>query len=158
MPAAILRHAVDHGRRAGLLLDRVLVVALQQGVLLEIGVCAAGRVSAVEADRQSAQSPVRPTWPQVVMSAKPLLRVLEKMPSSCGKRQAVDRVVLVHVDGQAVQRHADPRRLEAMLLLEGVLFLGLHLARHRAELGGAPVKAGGAVAEPLPSTWILTFG
>ena len=54
-----------------------------------------------------------------------------------GQRQSLDRIVLVDVDGQAIQGDADPRRLEAVLLLEGVFLLGLHLARHRPKLGRA---------------------
>ena len=68
------------------------------------------------------------------MSAKPLLRVFEKMQSSCASVKPVNGIVLVDVDGQAVQGHVDPRRLEAVLRLEGVFLLGLHLPRHRPKL------------------------
>ena len=78
-----------------------------------------------------------PSWPQSVMSSPPRLRVLEKIESTCLKRETLDRVVLVGEHGQRVDRHLHLGRLVAVLLLEGVDFLGLHLAAHRAELRGA---------------------
>ena len=71
------------------------------------------------------------------MSVKAALVRLREDAVELGQRQSLDRIVLVDVDGQAIQGNADPRRLEAVLLLEGVFLLGLHLARHRSKLGRA---------------------
>ena len=71
------------------------------------------------------------------MSWRAALVRLREDAVDLGQRQPLDRIVLVDVDGQAIQGHADPRRLEAVLLLEGVFFLGLHRPRHRAKLGRA---------------------
>src|SRR6185503_18094855 len=142
---AVDRHALDHGRRAGLLLDRVLEVAVLERVLLEEAVGARRGVAPVQADRllspRAGEAELAPRRDLVTALAPGLreegVHLLE--------RQTPERVVLVDEDGERVDGRADRRRLVAVLLLERVDLRALHLARHRSELRGA-------VDEPLPST------
>ena len=69
-----------------------------------------------------------------------------------GQRETFDRVVLVDIDRQAVHGHVEAGGLEAVLRLERVFFLAASSSATSARTATAPcVKAGGAVAEPLPS-------
>ena len=66
-------------------------------------------------------------------SAAPPLRVFEKIASTCCSVRRLERVVLVHVDREHVDRGAHAGRLVAVLGLELVDLLVLHLAAHGAE-------------------------
>ena len=84
MRVAVAGDALHDRRAAGLLLDGVLEVALEERVLLEVAVGARRRVAAVEADRL-----VRPLARQAEVApgadvlVAPPLRVLEKIASTC---------------------------------------------------------------------------
>src|SRR5438093_227175 len=137
------RDALDDRRRARLLLDLVLVVAVLERVLLEEAVGARGRVAAVEAQRPVGpltRQPELAPRPEVVLCA--LTTRLREDGVDLGDREARDRVVLVHEHGERVHRRADRRGLVAVLLLERVDFRALHLARHRPELRGPADERG----------------
>src|SRR6266446_1914653 len=140
---AVHRDALDDRRRARLLLDLVLVVAVLERVLLEEAVGARGRVAAVEAQRPVGpltRQPELTPRPEVVLCA--LTTRLREDGVDLDDREARDRVVLVHEHGERVHRRADRRGLVAVLLLERVDFRALHLARHRPELRGAADERG----------------
>ncbi len=134
----ILGDALHHRGRAGLLLDVVAVVALAERDLLEVAVGAGGRVAAVQADR-----PFRPRSveaggsPGVDGALGAALEGVREDRVDLGHGQLGQRVVLVDVDRQRVDRDADLRRLVAERLLELVDLAGLHRAAHRADLGRA---------------------
>src|SRR2546427_9546288 len=134
----IHRHALDHRRRARLLLHLVLVVAVLQRVLLEKPVRSGGRVAALETDRPagplSGQAELAPRLDVFLVPGPPRLRE-DRIDLRQG--QALDRVVLVDEHGEGVDRGADRRRLVAVLLLELVDLGPLHRAGYRAELSGA---------------------
>src|SRR5262249_28360308 len=93
---AVARDGLDDRRAAGLLLDRVLEVALGERVLLEVAVGARGRVAAVQADRLvlplPGQAEVAPG--RDVLRRAALARLGEDRVELL-QREARDRVVLV---------------------------------------------------------------
>ena len=139
MRVAVHGDALHHRGRTRLLLDRVLVVAVLQHVLLEESVRAGGGVAAVEADRLArpfaGEAELAPG--RDVFLGAALRRDLEKIASTCSSVRHLMRVVLVDEDRERVDRRRICGRLVAVLLLELVDLGGLHLAGHRAELGGA---------------------
>ena len=106
----ILGDALHDRRGPRLLLDRVLVVAVLQRVLLEEAVGAARRVAAVEADR-----PVRPVArepelaPGLDVFLVAALAGLREHRLDLRQRHLLDRVVLVHVDRERVVGRSSAR-------------------------------------------------
>src|SRR5262245_14405193 len=135
---AIHRDSLHHRGRPGLLLHRVLVVAVLQRVLLEEAVGAGRRVAPVETD-----GPARPVAGQAELTPRRDV-VLGALPPGLGEHRiglgdghALDRIVLVDEDRQRVDGRTDLRGLVTVLLLELVDLGALHRSGHGAELRGA---------------------
>jgi hypothetical protein len=106
-----------------------------------------------------AHSPVRPTWPQVVIAASaPPARVDEKIASTCCRLRHSIGLSLVHEHAERVDGAAHRGRLVAVAGLEFLDLGAAHRARHRAELGGALDQRGRGGARPAPWIWTATFG
>ena len=99
-----------------------------------------------------AQSPSNPTCPQVVMSGEPRLRVLEKMPSAWASVNP--RMGLSLWTYTARQSRATLIRvgLKPCFCSKASSSSGFMVRDIGPSWAVPAVKAGGAVAEPFPST------
>src|SRR5713101_8383737 len=116
---AVNRRALNHGRRARLLLDGVLVVAVLHHVLFEEPVGARSRVTAIETDGLLGPLTCEPDLPprvDVLLVAR--AAGLGEDRIHLAHAEALDRVVLVDEHGEGIHGCPDGQRLVAELLLE----------------------------------------
>src|SRR5690606_26316458 len=117
------RNTLDHGRGTRLFTYFRVIVAAEQGDVLEVTIGARGRVAAIERDRAigpvAGQADITPSGDTLVEAAGTGRR---EDRVNLLQRKALDRVVLVHKHAERIDGAANRGRCVAVTLFEALDF------------------------------------
>src|SRR5262245_7065339 len=122
----ILSYPLNNRRRARLLLHRILVVAVAQGMFFEKAIGAGGGITAIEADWCTCPRTIIANIPPSFGFRTVTAPGFGKHPVNLLKRQALDRVILVDKHCQRVERGAQRCWFVTIFGLEGINLTAFH--------------------------------